>query len=129
MPLRTLTSTFGILCALLAFGCQPDCRLMCEEIEEADCAGGSTPDCESQCKHDQDLVTNAGCEADYDALLACYDDLENICDAFELCSTADTSCDEPECDNEVEDLADCYVDYCEDHPRNNECESLFGPKI
>ena len=118
----------AVLVALFVFGCAPDCRLVCEEVEEADCFGGNdVPDCEKQCMHEQDLVTNAGCQEDYDAYLLCLDSLEDICDsAPEVCNPGE-SCRDPKCDNEIDDLNDCIVDYCTDHPRNNECEALVAP--
>lgn len=122
-----LVSTLGVvLTVLVTFGCGPDCRLLCEEIEKADCAGtseGYPADCEYRCKHEQDLVTNAECQAEYDTYNLCLDDLDNICDAFpEPCGLEGEDCDDPKCDNEYEELIECYVDYCTEHPRNNECE-------
>lgn len=121
-------SSLVLLSTLIVTGCGPDCRLLCEEHEKADCyaAGTDTPDCEYQCKHDQDLVTNAECQAEYDTVLLCLDDLENICDAdTEYCVDGE-DCDDPKCDNEAEELGECITDYCTEHPRNNECELLFG---
>ena len=128
MPTRTLTSTLAVLFGFLAFGCKPDCRLVCEKAEEADCFNADdVPDCEYACKHDQDLVRNAGCESDYEELLVCLDELEDICDAvLEPCTTGQ-SCKDPKCDNEADDLRDCVAKYCTRHPRNNECTVTSSP--
>lgn len=107
---------------LYAIGCAPDCRLLCERREEANCEGDvDNPDCEYQCKHEEDLVANAGCESEYDDLITCVDELDDICEMFpEPCDTGE-HCKDPECDNETEDLFECYDDYCTEHPNNNEC--------
>jgi hypothetical protein len=124
MPSRALASTLGVLALLSVFGCKPDCRLVCERLEEAECPGdpGDGADCEYGCKHQQDLVTNADCQADFDAVLLCLDSLEDICDSvLEPCNTGER-CRDPKCDNELDELNECIQEYCEDHPRNNECE-------
>jgi hypothetical protein len=36
-------------------------------------------------------------------------------------------CRDPKCDNEYDDLEDCFNDYCEENPRNNECEARLLP--
>ena len=127
MSFGKIASSFALLAALFYVpGCGPDCRLLCEEQEEADCAGATSdvPDCERYCKHQLDLVTNADCQDDWDAYMICVDELENICDAYQEPCTDPNDCDDPKCDNELEELLECYQDYCEEHPRNNEC--LFG---
>jgi len=125
-----LASSLVVLAALVSIGCSYDCRLMCEEIERADCdANGAyeVADCERQCKHEQDWVTNAECQPEYDTYYLCLDDLDNICDAFTApCLEGDDDCDDPKCDNELEELQECIAEYCVEHPRNNECESGFG---
>jgi hypothetical protein len=126
MASRSLASALLMLVALYVFGCSPDCRLLCEKLEEADCEGISdAPDCEKQCKHDQDLVTNAECQEEYDAYLLCIDELEDVCDIVPECDLGET-CSDAKCDNEAEDLNECYEDYCTEHPRNNECEERGG---
>jgi hypothetical protein len=113
---------------LLAIGCGTDCRLLCERREEANCEGDAdAPDCEYQCKHEEDLVTNAGCESEYDDVLTCIDELDDICDMFPPVCDPGAHCKDPECDNEIKDLNDCYSDYCTDHPHNNECETGLAP--
>jgi hypothetical protein len=127
MVSRSLASALLMLVALHVFGCQPDCRLVCERIEEADCEGGAdVPDCERQCKHEQDLVTNAECQDDYDAYLLCVDELEDMCDLVPVCEVGEP-CRNPKCDSEFDDLVDCLQDYCIEHPRNNECEGQSTP--
>jgi hypothetical protein len=122
-----LTSTLSVILAVLAlFGCGPDCRLMCEEVEKADCYANANdaPDCERECKHIQDWVTNAECQPEYDTYLLCLDDLDNICDAYAEACVDGEDCDDPKCDNELEALQECLAEYCAEHPRNNEC--VFG---
>jgi hypothetical protein len=127
MVSRSLASALLMLAALYASGCQPDCRLVCERIEEADCEGyADVLDCEKSCKHDEDLVTNAECQEEYDEYLLCIDDLEDICDFVPDCDVGET-CSDPKCDNEIENLAECVQDYCIEHPRNNECEARIAP--
>jgi hypothetical protein len=101
---------------------------MCERREEADCFGSDdVPDCERECLHLEDLVTNADCQQDYDDYFLCVDSLDDVCDAVQESCDPGESCRDPKCDNEKEDLDDCIVDYCVEHPRNNECESLVAP--
>jgi hypothetical protein len=124
---RTLALTLLLLSVVFVAGCGPDCRLMCEERENADCEGDNdVPDCESECKHYQDLVTNAECQDEWDLYLICLDDLEEICDVVPEPCVSGERCKDPKCDNELDDLGDCFSDYCAKHPKNNECESLFG---
>ena len=127
MVSRTLASTLVVLVALHVFGCQPDCRLVCERIEEADCEGGpDVPDCERQCKHEQDLVTNAECQEEFDANLLCVDELEDVCDLVPVCEVGEP-CRNPKCDDESRELGECIGEYCQENPRNNECEALVAP--
>jgi hypothetical protein len=124
---RSLASALLTFVALYTLGCRPDCRLVCERLEEADCEGyPDAIDCEKSCKHDQDLVTNAECQEDYDAYLLCVDTLDDVCDIVPDCELGET-CTDPKCDDEIRDLTDCITDYCIDHPRNNECEGLGAP--
>jgi len=128
-PIRSLTLILALV-SVLAVGCSPDCRSLCEEQEEASCyAGNDAPDCERECMHTEDLVANAVCEPEWDAYLECLDALENICDAVpDDCSLAE-DCDDPKCDDEADDLSDCIGDYCQKHPRNNECSELIGGEL
>jgi hypothetical protein len=121
---RALASLFAAVAALSLVACGTDCQLTCEKTEEADCFGDPVDvhDCERECKHTADLVLNAECDAEYDAYLVCIDDLDDVCEQFQNCDSSG-DCSDPKCDNEIEDLVDCFTDYCTDHPRNNECES------
>lgn len=123
---KLASSLLVVVSALALFGCGPDCRLLCEEVERADCDfnADDTADCERQCKHEQDWVTNADCQAEYDTYLLCIDDLDNVCDAFTEECLPGEDCDDPKCDNELEELGECIAEYCAEHPRNNEC--VFG---
>ena len=126
MSFGKIASSFALLAALFYVpGCGPDCRLLCEEQEEADCAGATSdvPDCERMCKHQLDVVTNADCQGDWDAYIICVDELENICDAYLEPCTDPNDCDDPKCDNELEELQECLSEYCAENPRNNECEN------
>ncbi|HEX6764150.1 MAG TPA: hypothetical protein VF103_01705, partial [Polyangiaceae bacterium] len=84
MSPRVLGAVLLMVAPLIAIGCGPDCRLLCERREEANCEGdpGDGVDCEYQCKHEEDLVANAGCESEYDDLMTCIDELEDICEMF-----------------------------------------------
>jgi hypothetical protein len=127
MTLRTLVSTFLLASAFVAVGCGPDCRLLCEKREDADCFGDNDAvDCEYECKHNEDLVRNAECDDEWTNYMLCLDDLEDICDVVPEPCTSGERCKDPKCDNEVKDLADCFGDYCRKHPKNNECEALAG---
>jgi hypothetical protein len=130
MSFGKFASTFALVGAVLyVSGCSPDCRLLCEEQEEADCFADPDDevDCERYCKHTQDLVTNADCQVDWDVYVLCLDDIEDVCDAYPEPCLPDEDCDDPKCDNEAEELGECIAEYCTEHPRNNECEMLLAP--
>src|SRR5262245_37808629 len=116
MSFGKLASTFALVSTVLyAYGCGTDCRMLCEKQEEADCFGApeDAADCERYCKHQMDLVTNADCQGDWDAYIMCLDEIEDVCDAYPEPCKPDEDCDDPKCDNELDDLNDCIVDYCE----------------
>jgi hypothetical protein len=134
MSFGKLASTFALVSTismvLLAHGCsrEGECRMLCEEQEEADCFAApiDAVDCERTCLHQLDQVTNADCLNDWDAYVLCVDELENICDWYvETCKTGE-DCDDPKCDNELRELNECIAEYCQENPRNNECEQGIG---
>lgn len=128
MSFGKLASTFVLVSTIVyASGCGTDCRMLCEKQEEADCFGADDAvDCERYCKHQTDLVINADCQEDWDAYILCLDEIDDICDANPVCSPDDEDCDDPKCDNELDEVGDCILDYCEDNPRNNECAAITG---
>ncbi len=129
MSFGKLASIFALASTVLyVSGCGvPDCRLLCEEQEDADCYGANDAvDCEYYCKHTEDLVTNADCQGDWEQYILCLDDIDNICDANPEPCKPDEDCRDPKCDNEYDDLVDCIIDYCTENPRNNECAAMSG---
>ena len=65
--------------ALVAAGCGPDCESQCEDRNA--CEGTQAKDCDRYCEGLQEDIENESCEDQYDALLECTSDLDDICEA------------------------------------------------
>src|SRR5262245_60417752 len=64
--------------ALFAVGCGPDCESLCEDANE--CEGvEKKADCEKECEEGEKLVEEKGCEDQYDDVISCRGDLDDIC--------------------------------------------------
>jgi hypothetical protein len=89
--------------AFLALGCGADCMSLCEDRKE--CKGADRDeDCSVDCNELESLVEKASCEDQFDDLLACEGEQEDICRA-----------DENACDAESQAYSDCITEYCTDH--------------
>lgn len=91
--------------AMLA-GCGADCEGLCEDGQE--CEGADSEDCEASCEKTEKLNEAAGCEDQYDDLLSCIDDAEDICKS-------------DSCDSEGGKYVSCIVEYCASHSDSSEC--------
>ncbi len=77
MNLRKLTIVPMLAMALFAVGCGPDCSSQCEDANE--CEGATKQDCDKFCEENEKKVEDKGCEDQYDDVLSCFDDLDDIC--------------------------------------------------
>ena len=77
MNLRKFTIVPMLAMALFAVGCGPDCESQCEDAQE--CEGAEKEDCAKGCEELEKPVEKAGCEDQYDDLLSCSGDIDDIC--------------------------------------------------
>ena len=81
--------------ALFAVGCGPDCESLCEDAKE--CKGADKDaDCGKQCDEAQKDAEKLGCEDEYDDVVSCIGDQDDIC-----------KIDEDACKSENAALAKC----------------------
>jgi len=72
----------GVL-ALFGTGCGDDCESTCDALSE--CDGADSIDvCVEECEEDRDEAADAGCESEFDDLMACVNSVDDICDGEEL---------------------------------------------
>jgi hypothetical protein len=78
MTLRKLTMVPMLALALFAVGCGDDCVSACEDGQE--CEGVEKVDCEKECEDGAKAAEDAGCEDQYDELMSCVADQDDVCD-------------------------------------------------
>src|SRR5687768_1557521 len=81
MTLRKLTIVPMLAMALFAVGCGPDCESLCEDAKECENATDEQKDmdCAKDCEDGEKLVEEKGCEDQYDDVLSCRGDVDDIC--------------------------------------------------
>jgi hypothetical protein len=77
MNLKKLTMVPMLAMALFAVGCGADCESLCEDTQE--CEGAEKVDCAKQCEETEKAVEKAGCEDQYDDVLSCASDQDDVC--------------------------------------------------
>jgi hypothetical protein len=111
-------------------GCGEDCESLCQEAVEQECCQKECPDCEcpdesackKACRNDDEVVADSGCEDDYEAVIECTAEVDDICGAADMACSADISdgmvierCGPiHDCASEREKLFACVSDYCRD---------------
>jgi len=98
MTVRFLTIAWTLSMALLAAGCAPDCVSACES--ENGCQGAVKRDCAKDCSNAEALNDLADRGDQYDDLLVCIEDQEDVCVSGAQCQT------------KAEQYADCIAGYC-----------------
>ena len=101
---RRYASLSGLLFVLLfGTGCGEDCEEICEERKQCRTARGDV-DCADHCEQLAELVEDADCTEQYDALNECVANQDDICD------------EDPEsCESQSSAYTDCMSEYCSDH--------------
>jgi hypothetical protein len=107
MTLRKLTIVPMLALAMFATGCGDDCESLCEDGQE--CEGVEKEDCAKNCEELEKLNEKAGCEDQYDDLVSCIADEDDICKV-----------DENTCASEGGKYGECLLEYCTDHAE--ECD-------
>jgi hypothetical protein len=87
-------------------GCGADCEDVCEKSNEE--CDGADADCSKTCSDLEEQAEKAGCEDEFDDVVSCGDDANDICD--------DSSCD-----SELEAYGKCVVSYCTSHQTESVC--------
>ena len=98
MTLRKLTIVPMLAMALFAVGCGPDCESQCEDRNECEDIPEEfkEDDCAKFCEEIEKDVEAEGCEDQYDDLLSCGGDIEDVCKP-----------DEDACESEQEAFNKC----------------------
>jgi hypothetical protein len=110
----------AVLVALpFAIACGSDCYDLCDDMQDEGCNDFDHGACVHGCVDYDDFVEETDkCEDKYDEVLDCVSDLDDICEAL---YDPDKPTEEPECNDEVTDYAECLTDYCTDHPNKDWC--------
>ncbi|HEX6765513.1 MAG TPA: hypothetical protein VF103_08555 [Polyangiaceae bacterium] len=110
MNLKKLMTVPMLAMALFAVGCGPDCEGNCEDSAKCDGSPLADVDCGDYCSKVEDLNDKAGCGDQFDDLLSCASDQDDICKG-------------DACSSESKAYSDCFGKYCEKHLE--ECAKLF----
>jgi hypothetical protein len=78
MNLKKITMVPMLAMALFAVGCGADCESLCEDAKECDGAEQDV-DCAKSCEDAQKAAEDAGCEDEYDDVVSCAGDQDDIC--------------------------------------------------
>ena len=102
MTVKLLTMALTLSMAVLVTGCGPDCVAACES--QNGCAGAQKQDCAAVCEKAEKVNELANCEDQYDDLLICIEDQDDICKTAAQCAQKSI------------DYQDCVAGYCINNP-------------
>jgi hypothetical protein len=104
MTLRKMMFVVPMLAmAFFATGCGASCESLCEDGKECKDADKGR-DCDKECEEAEDLADKAGCTDQYDDVVSCLGDEDDIC-----------KIDEDTCKSEFSAQQKCMAKYCEKH--------------
>lgn len=109
MDLRKLILVPALALSAFITGCGDDCTSVCEDSKDCADADKST-DCDKACDESKKAADEAGCSDQYDDLLSCLSDIDDLCKS-----------DGTECIKETLALSSCTLKYCEAHPDASVC--------
>ena len=92
-------------------GCGGSCDSVCDDAQ--DCPGATKVNCDDACGKSETLAEDAGCSDQYDDMINCLGDMNDIC------SDKDTSCD-----SKVSAYVGCALPYCMNASHAAQCEAL-----
>jgi len=99
-------------------GCGPTCEGMCDQAKEDDCKNADHDGCIQLCTMADDMKEDTDkCSSEFDDLVSCFNDADDICDAFET----DDEGKLKKCNSEVKDYTECFAEYCADHDSRDYC--------
>jgi len=100
-------------------GCKPSCESLCDKMQDEDCKDFDHDSCIHGCVSYEDMQEDTDkCDDDYQALLDCINDQDDICKTNEFDSDTGKL---KKCQSETEDFGKCYADYCDDHDSRDYC--------
>ena len=88
MNLRKFTIVPMLALALFAVGCGPDCESICEDGNECE---GPDQNCEKFCEDTEKRVEDKGCEDQYDEVVSCMGDIDDLCKAPETACASENA--------------------------------------
>mgnify|MGYP006969504486 CR=1 FL=1 len=97
-----------VVASAFSAGCGTDCECICEEQNE--CPGAVAEDCSTSCANTATLNAEAGCGAQYDALINCVSDVD-ACVGGDRCAVEQSSWNS------------CVSSYCGQNPGAVGCPS------
>jgi hypothetical protein len=120
MRFNRLLLVVPFLCFTSLLGCSGDCESMCDKAQDEDCKGAADHDyCIGVCTAADDMKEDTDkCSSEFDDLVSCANDADDICDVFE---TDSDTYKRKKCNSELEDYVDCLTDYCKDHESRDYC--------
>jgi hypothetical protein len=118
--MRFKNSLMAVLVALpFAIACGSDCYDICEDMQDEGCNDFDHGECVHLCVDQEDFFDETDkCESDYDKVLDCMTDLDDICDAV----PDPKHPDEEDCKDEVDEYKECVMDYCAEHMNKDWCK-------
>jgi hypothetical protein len=113
MRLHQLALTALLGASLALTGCGYSCADLCEDHAECDDDDTNPDDCDPICEIIERRNEDMGCDEDFDKYVDCAAELDDVCDIDDL--------EDPACEDEQQDYSECIVDFCTDHPNNDDC--------
>jgi hypothetical protein len=95
--------------AFFATGCGASCESLCEDGKECKDAEKSV-DCDKQCEEADDFAEKSDCSDQYDDVVSCMGDQDDICKV-----------DEKACESELKAWGTCVSKYCTKHLDDKNC--------
>lgn len=119
MRFNRLLLVVPFVCFTALLGCGSKCESLCDEAMDEDCKDqfdhGS---CVALCVRAEDMKDDTDeCSKEFDALMDCASDAEDICDVWDL----DDEGKLKKCNTKFNDYAECFTDYCADHDKRDYC--------
>jgi len=120
--MRLRNSFAAVLLALpLTLACGSDCYDLCDDAYEEGCSDFDHGACVKGCVDQEDFSDETDeCDDVFEKFIDCVSDEDNICDTL---YDPDHPTDEPKCNDEAIDYAECAADYCADHASKDWCEA------
>lgn len=111
MPFKSLLMVPLVASLAVLTGCGASCDSVCDDAQG--CPGATKANCDDACGKSETLAEDAGCSDQYDDMIDCLGDMNDIC-----------SEKDPSCDSKISAYMGCALPYCMNANHATQCEAL-----